>query len=355
MMGDREEQDSGIAPDRATDCRMSPPPRRRRVCFFARVVDRNVLESIEFYRTDILLLQELGFDVQIATRFRELRRADLFFVWWWTWAFAPVFVARVLRTPALVTGTFDDWAYPRRPWVHRALIRFAARRAAVNVFVSKLEHQAVASRFALANTSYSPHVVDTDYYRPGDYPRQGFGVTVVQMDRGNARRKALFELIQALPAILSVAPGFSLVVVGVCGSDFPAVRAEVERLEVGNAVTFAGRVSRDRKRELLQSCALYLQPSHFEGFGLAILEAMSCGAPVLTSDAGAVREVGGDAVHYARPMPEDIAAQTLMLLQDANVRDFLGRSSRERAVTMFSNERRREDLRVLIDSITGAG
>ncbi|NCN58314.1 hypothetical protein COW99_02655 [Candidatus Roizmanbacteria bacterium CG22_combo_CG10-13_8_21_14_all_38_20] len=53
--------------------------------------------------------------------------------------------------------------------------------------------------------------------------------------------------------------------------------------------------------ELYNVATLYCQPSHSEGFGIPVLEAMSCGCPVVVSDAGSLPEVAGEAGVYVDP------------------------------------------------------
>jgi glycosyltransferase involved in cell wall biosynthesis len=76
---------------------------------------------------------------------------------------------------------------------------------------------------------------------------------------------------------------------------------------------------------LLGGAEVVAYPAHGEGFGLPVLEAMACGAAVLTTDRLSLTEVGGDAVRYARsPDAEDLADALAGLLADAAERRRLG-------------------------------
>jgi glycosyltransferase involved in cell wall biosynthesis len=72
-------------------------------------------------------------------------------------------------------------------------------------------------------------------------------------------------------------------------------------------------------------------PSRGEGFGLQVLEAMACGAPVLTTYRTSLPEVGGDAVAYTEPDAESIAVALRALLDDEERRIGLGEAAYARA------------------------
>lgn len=82
-----------------------------------------------------------------------------------------------------------------------------------------------------------------------------------------------------------------------------------------------GFVDESTLSRLYRQATLYVQPSLYEGFGLPLLEAMAVGTPVLSSDRGALPEVGGDTVRYMNPERVGAMAETLThALQECEAR-----------------------------------
>jgi len=109
---------------------------------------------------------------------------------------------------------------------------------------------------------------------------------------------------------------------------------------VATCIHFSGPLHGDDDLALLYSgAALYVQPSLDEGFGLPPLEAMSCGTPVLSSSAGALRETLGDAAVLLPPSEPEVWAESMTeLLQNSLRREELIRRGLAHART-FTWER----------------
>ena len=312
----------------------------------------DVLEQTEFYAQDVRILRELGFDVRIVTSPRKLVVADLYFCWWWTWAFVPVALARALLRPVIVTGVFDLHEFDRRPAAHRVLMRYALRAAAANVFLSRLEEAQITRQFNVSSARYVPIGVDTQVYRPNNNVREDMVLTVAWLQAGNAERKGVPDAILATELLRRRRPGVRLVIAGERASGYPQLRDLVDRLGVGDAVAFLGAIPRQEKIDLMQRCKVYIQPSRFEGFGVAILEAMSCGAAVLTRPVGAIPEVVGDAGFFVGESGVEALEDGLReLLENGRLRSDLGQRARLRAETLFPYERRKRELAELIEEI----
>ncbi|XYJ11343.1 glycosyltransferase family 4 protein [Telluria sp. B2] len=84
-----------------------------------------------------------------------------------------------------------------------------------------------------------------------------------------------------------------------------------------DSVVVTGRISDDELRALYNRCKVFVFPSLYEGFGLPVLEAMACGAPVIAGDNSSIPEVVGrsDSLFDASS-PEDISVKLLRTLTD---------------------------------------
>ncbi len=130
--------------------------------------------------------------------------------------------------------------------------------------------------------------------------------------------KNTMTLIRAFEALLNVFP-HRLVLVGRLPTSGSSFMEYVERRpELSRRVEFTGFLSDGDLDRLYRTCALYVNPSLFEGFGMTAVEAMIKGAPVLVADVAANREVTAGLCGYYAP------AESVDALASA-MREVLGR------------------------------
>lgn len=127
-------------------------------------------------------------------------------------------------------------------------------------------------------------------------------------------RKNLDGLVRAFAAARKRAElDHHLVIAGGKGWLYESIFSEVKRLQAGDFVHFLGFVDDTDLPALYNLSELFAFPSHYEGFGLPVLEALACGRPVLCTDTSSLPEITGDA---ARLIPTgDEAALTEALAE----------------------------------------
>jgi glycosyltransferase involved in cell wall biosynthesis len=139
-----------------------------------------------------------------------------------------------------------------------------------------------------------------------------------------------------------------LVIAGKKGWLTEAIERRAAELGVAERVAFTGYVADADVPALLSGALAFVFPSLYEGFGMPVLEAMACGAPVLTSNTSSLAEVAGDAALLAGP--EDtgaIAAGLARLAGDAALREDLRRRGRARAAEFTWDRCAEQTLAVL--------
>jgi len=113
--------------------------------------------------------------------------------------------------------------------------------------------------------------------------------------------KNLGNLLRAFKEIKNKLSNLQLVVVGFKRWKFKKDISLIKQLKLEDKVIFTGFVPDDDLPAIYNLAHLYILPSFYEGFGIPVLEAMSCGCPVITSTTGCSSEVAGDAAVLVDP------------------------------------------------------
>ena len=132
--------------------------------------------------------------------------------------------------------------------------------------------------------------------------------------------RRLQDAIEAVSHLASRGVKVRLLLAG-SGRSFPAyfdsLKELAVRLNVQEQVTFAGKVEDDEVRDFYCACDAFLFPNENQTWGLAVLEAMACGCPVLVSQGAAVHEVltdGENALLFPPRNPEALAQKIEWLI-----------------------------------------
>jgi glycosyltransferase involved in cell wall biosynthesis len=222
---------------------------------------------------------------------------------------------------------------------HRLYYKFFVKRAALQA--EKIITDSLSSKkdieiwlkagnisliYLAASEKFSPHLGITDIFSRFSISRSKFILYV-----GNNRpNKNLKKLIRAYAIVKNKIPGFSDLVL-TCDKN-----KELEEIIRENFLTddirFTGPVSEDELILLYSFSQFLVLPSLYEGFGLPVLEAMSCGCPVTCSDRSSLPEIAGDSVLYFNPGKiEDIAEAMGKMFLDTGYREFLSEKGKQQA------------------------
>src|ERR671936_456101 len=187
-------------------------------------------------------------------------------------------------------NTFNRWTRTYSPRVVPRVLAAARRIIAVSEF-TKRELVDVLS-LPPEKVRVVPNAIDDGFTPDGPAAAGDYVLAVGTLEP----RKNLARLVEAARCA-----GVELRVAGARGWG----GVEVE----GDGVRWLGEVSDDELARLYRGARCVAYPSLYEGFGLPVVEALACGAPVVTSRGGAMEEVADDAAVLVDPLdPADIAA-----------------------------------------------
>jgi glycosyltransferase involved in cell wall biosynthesis len=244
-------------------------------------------------------------------------RADVFHAHEFGAGVAAVLLGTIKRRPSLIT---EHWSgFPRhllRPSDH-VLARFAFGRADIVCPVSENLKQHIEAYGIAGTFRVIPNPVNTALFYPGP-PRKPWkdGKKHILFVGMLIPIKGLHHLLEALGHLKSKRDDFVLDVVG----DGPD-RAQNERLArnlgLDRLVRFHGTMTSEEVAEFMRRSEFLVSPSLWETMGVALIEAMACGKPVIASDVGGVREtVAPESGVLVNPADVDALSEAIVFFLD---------------------------------------
>jgi glycosyltransferase involved in cell wall biosynthesis len=223
---------------------------------------------------------------------------------------------------------FSDWMYPpqragvrattihdlvplRHPgWVHPQTYRMHSRKYAhagvtcdLIVVNSEFTAREVVEllRFPRERICVAYPGIDPSFTQDG--PARDLGAPYVLTVATLERRKNLETLLAAMTVVRAQHPELRLAVAGAPGWQGPSLNAD--------RVVVLGYVDDDELAALYRGATVFVYPSRFEGFGMPIVEAMACGAPVVASAHRSLDEASGEAAVRADPESAEAIAKAI--------------------------------------------
>jgi glycosyltransferase involved in cell wall biosynthesis len=254
-----------------------------------------------------------------------------------------IWLPRTPRIPKLVTvhdlNAVRNVAWVSERWHERrsGRIRQAIERADHVVTYSAFTAAEVREEYGLPADRVHPVAlgVDTEAFRPASpaaiaAARARFGDFVLGIGLVNAR-KNFARLAEAVARI----PELSLVLVGRPSDGAAELAAAIERSGLRPRYTQLQGVAHEELVALLSAARVYAVPSLYEGFGLTVLEAFACGAPVVCSRAASLPEVAGEAALSVDATSTDaLEAAIRRVAGDAGLAGELAERGRKRAAEL---------------------
>ena len=238
------------------------------------------------------------------------------------------------RQPLVVT-LFDCWVFRGAGWdlleqiaswvpvdhfpVPTAVAEWLSRPAVTPVAMSKFGHDAI-TRLGI-ECEYIPHAIDTKVFKTTEkihgtdgsvparrwmgVPSDAYVVGMVSANKGTQDRKSFAESFLAMSMVMEKRPDVWLYLhteptTAMTGIDLRALLqatgVPMDRVKFVDSYSYRMGIPREALAAIYSAMDLLLAPSRGEGFGIPVVEAQSCGTPVVVSNATAQSELVGDGV-----------------------------------------------------------
>lgn len=264
----------------------------------------------EYYKNDRDILEDISTELYYSNNFISflfyVLKADYIYCWWWHKSILQIIIAKLLGKKVVCTGAIHMFDYSgsketffKRNYIYRLFIKISLSLADANLFLTNDQKKQITSHIKVNNplvvySSLEKKHLDNHrrLLKNKNYSNKTIIASTLWLTESSIKRKGLFEILEALELLND--QNFIFYIIGKKGNGYNKLINKVQNLKINNKVKIFTDVTSKKKFEILETANLYLQPSHYEGLGNAVIEAMSRGCVPLVSRFSSQPEVIGE-------------------------------------------------------------
>lgn len=246
-------------------------------------------------------------------------------------------VALLLRIPVVfhLHGSEMKLFVDSQNWVVKKIIAWILERQSVVVVLSESWKSYINCISPKANVEVLPNYVRM----PPPFEKLKSNFVRVSFLGIVGQRKGVYDLLPAFCEAKKVVDSLRLVVAG--NGEVSKAQKIADQIFISESVEFKGWIDGEKKLSLLRETDIFVLPSYNEGLPISVLEAMSYGIPVVTTNVGGIPELVRADVDGYLLAPGDRVGLTralISLAKDEELRNKMGRSGFERVRGGFSDK-----------------
>jgi len=297
-------------------------------------VKKSYSQLWEYYKNDRDIVQEISSEIYYSNNLlsflSHIFKVEYVYCWWWHTSILQIIIAKILRKKIICTGAIHMFDYSggitffKKRFIHRLLYKISLKLADANIFIANDQKRQITSHLKVNNpfVAYSSleknHLKNLKRLKEKNKNNQFLSiVSTLWLTEINIIRKGLFETLDALETLKD--KDFIFYIVGKKADGYKKLIDKIEKLKIKNKIKIFIDLPTKNKNELLDNANLYIQPSHYEGLGNSVIEAMSRGCVPIVSRFASQPEVVSELGYIVNEVNE--AEITKKILQYLNLAD----------------------------------
>jgi len=204
-------------------------------------------------------------------------------------------IARLLsirhKIPYIITEHWTCYhkvVFPRPSWIQQVLTRLAANKASLILPVSEDLAKAMQSSGIKTEMKVVYNVIDTSLFVPGDTTMRK-GNQLIHVSSLASLQKNPSLLFRAFAELIQWNPDLHLHIVS--DGDFSLFQEEIKQLNIEQHIVFHGTLEAKEIAVLLQESDLFVLTSRFENLPCVLIESISAGVPIVSTNVGGINEI----------------------------------------------------------------